>query len=570
MTFIPFRSSPARLPVLALALGAVAAGALPAAADTFEPNDTLAQAYGPLSPGVPLQSYIADVDDQDWYYFDAEAGNVNITLTGIPTSADYDLYLTDGEENILAFSDNLGNAGETIAESLPAGGRYWIRVRGVMSASADQPYTLTAGFTAPVNQAPSVTVLAPNGGEIWTAGSTEPVSWTASDPEDGNALSVSLAFSPDDGATWVEAGTTLANSGTFGWTVSEDPTDQALIRLTVTDGDGASESDVSDGTFTVLPSTGPAITLTLPSRIDAGPGDTVSVPFTLASEVPVAGMRFNVTYPPDRVAYQSLSADSALVGWQSASFVSSPGTVHVDLSGTVRPAGTAVYGALTFRVAENPGGNALLELSEVEVVDGDGVSHSAGTGDGLVVPVAGVVLSAAAQPEGVRLAWTVASESGLAGFRVLRAPGESELPPAPLSAGLLDPGVRAYLDAGVPPGSYRYWLEAVDRGGDRERFGPVAVTVGIGAPVLRAGTPHPNPAAGPVQVDIWGASGPVRAAVIGLTGRVVRTLTAPAGSGVLRWDGRGPGGDPVPAGIYFLRITDGSAVQVRRVAVLNR
>jgi flagellar hook assembly protein FlgD len=54
-----------------------------------------------------------------------------------------------------------------------------------------------------------------------------------------------------------------------------------------------------------------------------------------------------------------------------------------------------------------------------------------------------------------------------------------------------------------------------------------------------------------------------------LQGRRVRELPlGSAGAGVAQWDGRDEDGRPVPAGIYFARLTSGSVHAQARVVLL--
>jgi hypothetical protein len=52
-----------------------------------------------------------------------------------------------------------------------------------------------------------------------------------------------------------------------------------------------------------------------------------------------------------------------------------------------------------------------------------------------------------------------------------------------------------------------------------------------------------------------------------VAGRRVRALPAATGSSASRWDGRGEGGAPVPAGVYFARLDHGSGGSARIVVV---
>jgi len=116
--------------------------------DIYEPNDSPAQAYGPLTSGQAYEAYIWDTTDQnDYYHFTPEtAGTVQTTLTQIPTSGDYDLYVYyyDGQYRQVAYSNRSGSVSEDVTFMSIAGRKYYIRVFRYSGFSSQQPYHLTA------------------------------------------------------------------------------------------------------------------------------------------------------------------------------------------------------------------------------------------------------------------------------------------------------------------------------------------------------------------------------------------------------------------------------------------
>jgi hypothetical protein len=97
--------------------------------------------------------------------------------------------------------------------------------------------------------APAVTLISPNGGETWTAGTPRTIAWTASD--NAGVRSIDLAYSPDSGATWSAIASGLPNSGAFGWTVPLAPSSRYRVRIVARDLAGNIASDASDALFTV-------------------------------------------------------------------------------------------------------------------------------------------------------------------------------------------------------------------------------------------------------------------------------------------------------------------------------
>ncbi len=321
---------PVPVPVALSLLALLWAPAAIARADSLEPNDSPAQASGPLLPAVPVQSWIGYEDDLDWYAVDADTGALAVNLTGIPAGTDYDLYLTDGNQNILAYSDSLGTVDEGLTLAVPRG-RYYVEVRSSAGSSDVDPYTLTAVFTPIVNAPPMVAILAPAGGDTLVAGAVDSVRWTAADPEDGDAVTVDLAWSAGDGASWDRIAGGLPGSGSYGWTVPAAAVGGARIRVTATDSADSSAS-ASCGALMVLPATGTlAFSLSGPGAVTGG--DTLAVAVGMDNSLATGAVSFDVSYDATRLIM--LGSDlSGRGGPAGLDTISTPGrlgaSVHWD------------------------------------------------------------------------------------------------------------------------------------------------------------------------------------------------------------------------------------------------
>ena len=100
---------------------------------------------------------------------------------------------------------------------------------------------------------PTVAVTRPNGGETFSIGSQDTIRWTASD--NVAVTSIDLAYSPDNGLNWNPITTGLANSGSYLWAVPNDPSTQALVRVTAHDTQNQT-SDQSNAVFKIQSTTG--------------------------------------------------------------------------------------------------------------------------------------------------------------------------------------------------------------------------------------------------------------------------------------------------------------------------
>ena len=100
----------------------------------------------------------------------------------------------------------------------------------------------------------TISLISPNGGETWTAGSSRTITWTS------NLINVKLEYSANNGTTWTTIVTsTGAAAGSYSWTVPGTPGTNYLVR--VSNASDASVSDQSDAVFAVLAT----VTVTAPN-----------------------------------------------------------------------------------------------------------------------------------------------------------------------------------------------------------------------------------------------------------------------------------------------------------------
>lgn len=118
----------------------------PKTGDTWEPNNTLETAAGPLKSGSSITSYIFTGNDDDWYCFGVTSPtHVSISLD-VPSDRDYELELYDSESGwTLASSTNGTGMDESIEYTIQTPGNYYVRVRGYSDEySQSLSYRLTA------------------------------------------------------------------------------------------------------------------------------------------------------------------------------------------------------------------------------------------------------------------------------------------------------------------------------------------------------------------------------------------------------------------------------------------
>ena len=96
---------------------------------------------------------------------------------------------------------------------------------------------------------PDVTVTAPNGGEVWTAGNVSTITWNATD--NVGVTSISLSYSYDGGSNYNLIDNLSGNPGSYDWTVPNTPSTTCLVKVEAYDAAANMGSDVSDAYFTI-------------------------------------------------------------------------------------------------------------------------------------------------------------------------------------------------------------------------------------------------------------------------------------------------------------------------------
>lgn len=117
-------------------------------------------------------------------------------------------------------------------------------------------------------QAPSVTVLTPNGGEVWSGATTQNITWSSV-----NIANVILEYSTNNGSTWLNIATWPASAQTYAWVVpGAGPlgSNQCLVRIY--DALNNAVTDQSNAHFTIPPS---SISLLQPNGGEQWPVGTI-------------------------------------------------------------------------------------------------------------------------------------------------------------------------------------------------------------------------------------------------------------------------------------------------------
>jgi hypothetical protein len=120
-----------------------------------------------------------------------------------------------------------------------------VRITDVTNSSVTDVSDALFTISALPPPTPTVTLLTPNGGEIWKVSSTQTITWTSV-----NVSNVMLEYSTDNGTFWTTIIASVpASSGAYSWNIPNTPTVLALVRIS--DVSDALVNDVSDAVFTI-------------------------------------------------------------------------------------------------------------------------------------------------------------------------------------------------------------------------------------------------------------------------------------------------------------------------------
>jgi len=172
-------------------------------------------------------------------------------------------------------------------------------------------YKMAATYTYTPASNQSCLVLAPNGGEVWTAGENRVISSTAT-----NVALARLEYRSAPGQPWQVVTTQTGYVNAFNWTVPNDATTQAKIRI-VDAWDGA-PIDSSNAFFTILAPSAELLTggLDFATRTV---GTTTLLPVEIRSSGTAPLVISNITttsgaYVPGRTSFSVAAADTDTVG----------------------------------------------------------------------------------------------------------------------------------------------------------------------------------------------------------------------------------------------------------------
>jgi hypothetical protein len=170
--------------------------------------------------------------------------------------------------------------------------------------------TVTAKSTNTFTIKGKLLLMQPNGGETWTVGTSQNITWQRT----GTITQVSFKYSTDNGSTYPNSiATSIDGSlGTYPWTIPDAI--GSNLRVKILDSNDATVEDNSNATFTIKG----ALTLTAPNGAEAWQiGTTKNITWTRAGSIGFVKLEFSLdggaTYPTTIIG--STDASTNLYSW---------------------------------------------------------------------------------------------------------------------------------------------------------------------------------------------------------------------------------------------------------------
>ncbi|MFQ6092104.1 MAG: hypothetical protein ACE5OR_05395 [bacterium] len=203
-----------------------------------------------IEPPPSLTVLVPNGGEEWWIGYTYE---VAWEVSGTVTSVAID-YSTDGGTSWSVVAESTANSGawEWIVPPTPSSlclVRITDRLTGTVADTSDSFFAI-----AP---APELSLISPNGGELWVAGSDHDVLWSFS----GSIDSVGMVYSFTGGDEWVLVVENTPNDGAYTWTVPETPSKECLGLIF--DAANPGVADTSDSFFTIVPA--PKLSLLSPN-----------------------------------------------------------------------------------------------------------------------------------------------------------------------------------------------------------------------------------------------------------------------------------------------------------------
>ncbi|MBU1984130.1 hypothetical protein KJ815_06960, partial [bacterium] len=302
----------------------VASATLPTFLDESNANFTIGTAIVVDAPNGGENWAVGLSQTVSWTRYNA-SGNATVQLNRTYPSGTWETLTTTASTSSYAW---------TVTAPTTSAARMRVFLTGTPSIGD----TSNGSFTIPTA---GLALTSPNGGELWTTGSSQTVSWTRNDAN-GN-VSVLLNRSYPSGS-W-ETLTTTVSGNSFAWTVSGANTSSARVKIQLTS--SPEVNDISDANFSIGT---PALNVITPAGGESWMvGSTQTIRWSREYAPGNVTVQINRYYPGGTWTTLTSSVAGDSLQWTVSSPSTSTNRIKVFLTGTptVNATGAANFTIVT-------------------------------------------------------------------------------------------------------------------------------------------------------------------------------------------------------------------------------
>ncbi len=163
-------------------------------------------------------------------------------------------YTTNGGASWNLLTASTASTGNYVWQNLPDLYSEQCKIK-ISDAATGVPFDVSnSNFTITNQSTQTITVISPNGGEVWNAGTTEEIKWTAF-----GVQNVKIEFTTNNGSNWTTIVASTPSTGYYSWTQIPAVT-STNCRIRISDAADSAPSDESDDLFSIAPEPGIKVT----------------------------------------------------------------------------------------------------------------------------------------------------------------------------------------------------------------------------------------------------------------------------------------------------------------------
>ncbi|NUN10668.1 MAG: hypothetical protein HUU54_15950, partial [Ignavibacteriaceae bacterium] len=283
-------------------------------------------------------------------------GNANITWTSLGVSSVNIEYTTNNGVSWTTIVTGTESDGYYLWSPIPNLSSTNCRIK--ISDAVDSIPFDQSNNTFTILPLPTISVLSPNGGESYTTGTQQNITWTSQ-----SVASVKLEFTINNGASWTTIADSTESDGIYLWTIPN--VNSNLCRIRVSNYPGNTVSDISDNNFAISNAQPQSVTLLTPNGGEEWYSGTIQSIRWISSGIDSVKLEYSTNNGLNWTTIINGTESDGFYNWTVPNANTSNAIVRVSdyADGTPSDISNAVFSILTettLRLTSPNGGERIL------------------------------------------------------------------------------------------------------------------------------------------------------------------------------------------------------------------